>query len=507
MRRGASDVWYTGSATSAQSEVASTLNTLDREMQALRRYAVRSLTVLALIAVAVTCFAQQPATLNSLDALEGIRLDHGDGWEDSGLEIVSDPGFAVEGDGALRIHGTSPADRDGNSYLSARIDIPLTDFDGRALVFDAASSTPDESQALYVRAFDAAGDCVLSWTSWNGQLRAEKQTWTLHPGLTDGGLAWETDYVESDDHSAVTELQFIVGTHNAGVQFDMVLDNIRVVESTKQTLMDVTEPKPLYPETTLVEDGEARAIIVAPEDAEWQTVADEVAAAIENATGVSLDVVTDEDVTDERLADTNAIVVGSIVNNMALLYPYSHQLTFADGVYPGDGGYEVRTVHDPWGTGANIIALGASDIAGARAGLEALRPHIAEGETLELPSILEVELTGEALRTYGNLFTQDLDEKWADQIKEGCETHLVTAGTRGLFSRSQSQGQYYALTGREEYARMYVWMIKRTYENYLSDPDTYGGPWGMDSDFHIYHNIPAWDAVEECPAVTDDERL
>jgi len=468
---------------------------------------VRYLIMLALAAVVVPCLAQQAGGLHSCDTVEALSLDLGKNWDRSGIEVVTEPGFEVEGAGALRLYGTSPAGHEGNSYLSTRVAIPATDFRGQALVFDAATSTPAESQALYVRGFDAESNCVLSWTSWSGQLRAEAQTWTLHPGLPSGGLAWESEYVKSDDRSAVTELVFFVGTHNAGVEFDMVLDNIRLEKSTKQAFADVTEPKPLFPDTTLVEGGEARAIIVAPQDVEWAAIAAEVASAIKEATGVALPIVTDDEVTDEDLAETNAIVVGSIVNNMALLYPYSHQLTFADGVYPGNGGYEVRTVPDPWGTGRNLICLGASDIAGARAGVEALRPYLTEGETLVVPSVHEVELTNDALASYGNLFTQTLDDDWAEKLKQSCEDHLRRAGTRGLFSYAEKQGLYYALTEREEYARMYVWMIERTYESYLSDPTTYGGPWGMDSDFHIYRNIPAWDCVEECPAVTDEERL
>ena len=144
--------------------------------------------------------------LHSCDTLDGLRLDSGSGWERSGLEIVADPGFPVEGAGALRIYGTSPADREGNSYLSVRVSIPATDFRGQALVFDAATSTPAESEALYVRGYDAEGGCVLSWTSWNGQLQAEKQTFALHPRIPSGGIAWEPGVIKSDDHSAVTSL-------------------------------------------------------------------------------------------------------------------------------------------------------------------------------------------------------------------------------------------------------------------------------------------------------------
>jgi hypothetical protein len=459
---------------------------------------MRKLIAIALIIVALPALAQETALLHECDTLDGVAIDSGSGWEHSGVEVV---------DGAFRVYGTSPAGHDGNSYLSVVVPIPPTDFRGKALVFDASTSTPAESQGLYVRAVNAAGDRVMSWASWNGQLRADTQTFSLHPRLPSGGLSWEADGLQSDDLSAVTRLVFFVGTHNAGVEFDMTLDNIRAEVSDKKSFLDVTEPKPLYPDTTLVEDGEARAVIVAPGEAEWAPFTAEVAAAIEAATGVALPIITSDDASEERLAATNAIVIGSIANNRALLYPYSHQLTFADGVYPGDGGYELRTVPDPWGTGKNMIAIGASDLAGAQAALEVLRPHLTEGETLIVPSLLEVELTGAALANFGSIFTQTLDDAWAEQLKQSCEDHLVRAGTRGLFSMAEGPGQNYALSGRPEYAQMYVWMIKRTYESYLSNPTTYGGPWGMDSDFHIYRNIPYWDSVEECSAVSGDDRL
>jgi len=460
------------------------------------------------IAGAAAGQAAEEAALSAGDSVEGMSIDLGGDWPGTVLEVNEDARYVTEGSGSVRLAGTSPADATGNSYLCLGMDIPTTDFTGdTTLKIDAASSTPQQSQALYVRGLNAAHECVLSWTSWGGQLSGEMQTFELYPGMSYAGLAWEADEVEGREPVGVVKLRVYTGTHNPGQQFDIYIDNVRTGRSTLQSFEDVTEPKPLYPDTTLVEGGESRAIIVTPDDDEWRAVAEELAALVAEATGVTLPIVTPDAAGEAELSETNAIVIGSIVNNMALLYPYSHQLAFADGVYPGEGGYEVRTVNDPWGTGRNIMAVGASDVAGARAGIEALRAHITPGETLVLPQLLEVQLTGEALDAYGSLFTADLDEQWAEGLKASCEDHLVRAGTRGLFSHAGKQGLNYALTGREEYARMYVWMIKRTYESYLSDPDTYGGPWGMDSDFHIYQNIPAWDNVEECPAVTAEERM
>lgn len=471
---------------------------------------MRHLTVLALIVTALPVLAQQDAEvmLNRCETTEGMTIDTGANWPGTVLEVNTDARFITEGRASVHLGGTSPANATGNSYLCLGMPIPPTDFTGDVtLMFDAASSTPGQSQALYVRGYNAAHECVLSWTSWGGLLTDRMQTFELHPGMSHAGLAWEADAVEGREPVGVVKLRIYTGTHAAGVPFDIFVDNVRTGRSQLHSFTDVTEAKPLYPDTVVVEDGQPRAIIVAPADGDWRAIADEVAAAIAEATGVTLPIVGPEDASDEVLAETNAIVLGSIINNRALLYPYSHQLTFADGIYPGAGGYEVRTVNDPWGTGKNLIAIGASDVAGARAGLEALRAHLTPGRTLVVPQVLEVKLTGEAEAAYGNLFTAELDERWAENLRQSCERHLVRAGTRGLFSYAEKQGLNYALTGREEYARMYVWMIKRTYENYLSKPDTYGGPWGMDSDFHIYTNIQAWDNVEECPALSAEERL
>ncbi|MGD9495045.1 MAG: FG-GAP-like repeat-containing protein [Armatimonadota bacterium] len=466
------------------------------------------LPLVAAIAQAVLAQAADEVALNSCDSVDDMTIDLGGEWPGTVLEVNTDARFVTEGVGSAHLAATSPADATGNSYLCLGLTIPPTDFTGdTTLRFDAASSTPGQSEALYVRGLNAANECVLSWTSWGGLLSDRMQTFELHPGMSYAGLAWEADAVAGREPLGVVKLRIYTGTHNPGQRFDIFVDNVRTGRSQLRSFNDVTEAKPLYPDTMLVEGGEPRAIIVAPEGQDWRALAGEVAAMIEAASGARLPIVGPEQAGDDVLAGTNAIVLGSIINNRALLYPYSHQLTFADGAYPGAGGYEVRTVNDPWGTGRNLIAIGASDIQGARAGLEALRPYIAAGETLVVPQVLEVKLTGEAEAAYANLFTAELDEEWAESQRAACEDHLVRAGTRGLFSRAEGQGLNYALTGRPEYAQMYVWMIKRTYQSYLSSPDTYGGPWGMDSDFHIYTNIPAWDNVEECPAISAEDRL
>ncbi len=451
--------------------------------------------------------ALPPQNLYMGEDLKGVALQWGKD-ETAKLQVNTDPAYTSEGKGSLLVSRTSPKDADGNSYVSISIDIAPADMSvNRALAFDAWTSEPKNTQALYVRGYDAAGQCVMSWHSWSGPLKNAKTSLELLPGASGSGLAWEPNELKSDDRSAVVKLWFYAGTHDPAVPFSMYIDNVRTVHNATKSFADITKPKHLYLDTVLVAEGKPRAVIVTPDEADWRALAGGLAAAIKQATGADLPVRLADEVSDDDVAATNAIMLGTIINNRRLLYPYSHSLVFADSGFPGDGGFEIRSVHDPWGTGHNLICIGASDATGARLGVDAFKEHVRPGPDLILPRMLDVKLNGDALAAYGRLFSTAPDEAWEKGQKSACENHLKTAGTRGLFSHAQSVGRNYALTRQEAYARMFVWMIKRTYESYLSKPETYGGPWGMDSDFHIFGVIPGWDEVEECPTLTDEERL
>lgn len=90
------------------------------------------------------------------------------------------------------------------------------------------------------------------------------------------------------------------------------------------------------------------------------------------------------------------IVLGNLATSAAVEHLYLRSYTYEDLYYPGGGGYVLRPLVDPLGTGGNILVVGASDGAGLRAGVEALLPLIAAaGEVLE-PSL--VVQTGEGYR-------------------------------------------------------------------------------------------------------------
>ncbi len=448
-----------------------------------------------------------PIMVWGAESLEGIKGDMGADQPGAVFELNTDKACISEGNASLKLAGVSPTPRTGNSYMAVRVPVEPFDMTDRALALDVWSTEPANTKALYVRGYNAEGKCVMSWNTWSADVSEQKTTVTLIPGMSKGMLAWDAGAVEAEDRTAVTQLRIYTGTSPEATPFNMYVDNVQAVHNVMRSFNDVTQAKKLYPDTALVAAGKAQAVIVTPAGEPWEPLAREIAGAVQQATGAELQVTLVDDITDEQMQATNAIVLGSIVDNMRLLYPYSHNLIFTDANFPGPDGFDLRTVHDPWGTGKNLICIGATTAEGARAGVDAFKAHVAQGNELVIPQLLEVKLTGPALASYGKAFRDAPDEKWASDQRDRCESHLRTAGTRGLFSMAAGIGETYAITRQPAYAQMFVWMIKRTYENYLSDPKTYGGPWGMDSDFHIYEVIPAWDAVEQCPGLTDAERL
>lgn len=83
------------------------------------------------------------------------------------------------------------------------------------------------------------------------------------------------------------------------------------------------------------------------------------------------------------------IVWGNLADNDAVRELYFKFLLVTDCRYPGPGGYELRTLMDPFGAGSNIIHLGYSDEAGLRIGWEKLLAQLAQ----VTPRLSEVKAT------------------------------------------------------------------------------------------------------------------
>ncbi|MBM3476957.1 MAG: hypothetical protein FJX75_27110, partial [Armatimonadetes bacterium] len=324
-------------------------------------------------------------------------------------------------------------------------------------------------------------------------------------------LNWEECDTPLQGHP-VRRFEFIIGTGEKGAAIDLYVDNLCVIPERYRRFTDITHPKPRVPDTKLVEAGKPAATIVRPADGAYDAAVSALVDGTKAASGAEVTVQTDERARQDlpafigEMRQTNVILVGNVHNNRALLPMYSHSACHADAVFPGTGGYELRTVHDPWGTGKNVVIVGG-DAEGVAEGVKALLARLGTGQDLTLPHTIDVKVTGEAQQRWGRQFTDTLGDAYLESVRKEAEKRIEQGAHQGLGGYAMSPGAAYALTGRDDYARAFVWLIKRWKEHHDTKPDTYGGPWGMDADFALYSLLPQWDLVEESPALIDEDRL
>ncbi len=268
----------------------------------------------------------------------------------------------------------------------------------------------------------------------------------------------------------------------------------------KESIRKPKRPKKRYPDTMLVKRGEAESAIVCPEDPRYRELASELQARIRDLSGANVPVITDSDATTPP--DRHLLLLGNVNTNRVVFRLYGYNYTPADDVYPGQGGYLVQTIHDPWGNGKNAVGLFGSDLEGVRTAVGRFTETLDGEKTLSTGPLFDVRFGPEALRI-PNLE----DEPDVDSEMEAAEEALRRGEHTGLWGRIGERGLLYGLTGKDVYAELYKRLVYRMYKHAMSDPDNYGGIWGFDADFALYKVIPGWDLVEESPVISEDDRL
>lgn len=150
-----------------------------------------------------------------------------------------------------------------------------------------------------------------------------------------------------------------------------------IVASQALSAAPLTGLKPLYPRTPLVVEGQAQAVIVAP--ASVTAAARRLSSRLHEGSGDRLETLSPERLVSESwqvdfgvAGGRTLIALGNINDNRLLAVLWGAGYVVADSLYPGPGGYAVRTVHDPFGKGLNVLALTGSDPAGVARAVDLL---------------------------------------------------------------------------------------------------------------------------------------
>lgn len=260
-----------------------------------------------------------------------------------------------------------------------------------------------------------------------------------------------------------------------------------------QEVPQPTEPdfaaRDLCLQTALVGDGQSAAVIVtSSREPQYRAMAERIRDRVVQITGVALPLVdADEVTTDGLLAATNAIALGNLVTSRFVATLYRQWFTICDRFYPGEGGYEVRSLHDPYGSGHNVILLGGSDLDGVQAAADAFCARLDGGPgELSVGRLMEIVLPQDRVPPPRGFNT------WCDPRLR--IVRWAPAGPMG-WSLAAKHAMIYYWSGDEAYARSFRDLALTT--NQFSGLDHYSS----------HCNALIWDLIEESPVFSDEDRV
>jgi outer membrane protein assembly factor BamB len=241
--------------------------------------------------------------------------------------------------------------------------------------------------------------------------------------------------------------------------------------------------KDLHLTTTLCKQGKAQAVMVIPADKVYAALAEEINGRLDEIAGVKLPVVTDK-LPADLLPRGNVIAIGSLANNPFIERLYFQWFSFTDGWYPGEGGYEVRSIHNPYGTGTNVILLGGSDEHGVALAVEKFCAFLRPADPLTVGWILDVRLGA-------NL------EPPPDKAKAPPLLRLFTDALEMPLGYNEASrlGLMYYYTGAPRYAERFIEAVRNS------------RLFAKAGHYYAHHNALVWDLIEESPLFSDEDRL
>ncbi len=264
--------------------------------------------------------------------------------------------------------------------------------------------------------------------------------------------------------------------------------------------------KDLHLRTFLVKDGEPRAALIIDDRGELQEEAAAIQQAIKEKTGASLPILKGSDPSLAIPFQSNLVFLGNRSTNSAFSKLYDRFYALTDVKYPGPGGYELRSVHNPFGNARNMILLGGSDAAGVKTAaahfLKVLNREVKEKGELSVGWLLDVKPGG----SWAPASHVSEELTWDDSKGYGSNYF-------GWNSISKAMALYYT-TGEALYAREVVRLsfpdaqakaeiAKNDGERIENKADPLAGPYHYTATCLVLY----WDLIEESPHFSDAEKL
>jgi len=268
-----------------------------------------------------------------------------------------------------------------------------------------------------------------------------------------------------------------------------------------------TKLKNLYLDTKLVSDDKPNVTIIAGNSGLYEEQARRIQEAIKNRTGTKVSLTHGQSAAAVIPIEANLIVLGNRSTNAAIAELYNRYYTLLDLRYPGPDGYVVRTLHNPFGNGHNVIFVGGSDTVGVNKAtdvfIEKLNKAGASPGEMVIGRLAEIEL-GKGIQVPTDF--KDFKTWEASKGYRSC-------GYFGWNIISKRMALYY-MTGDEFHAAEFLRLafpdeqakqeLARIDGELTENKDApLSGPYH----YNAHMLILFWDLIEESPVFTDQQRL
>lgn len=281
----------------------------------------------------------------------------------------------------------------------------------------------------------------------------------------------------------------------------------------------ITQLKELHIDTVLAAARQPQAAIAVPADGRYAEATAIIQQAIRQASGIELPVIAD-DAGDPQslLRNRSLIVLGNMATSNVIHTLYRHWYTWLDLRYPGKNGYAIHSLHNPYGTGHNVLLLGGSDDAGVLRAARRFAEKLEPGEPLVVGWRMDIQL-GEDVPTPPE--PDGLIHAWSDSFRLDAKGERVGYGPLAFFGWNpmSTQAALYYMTGEDKYLREFLRLaipdpenLPKVIQNLYVERSATGEydlthPIAM-AHHYTTHRMPLlWDLIEESPLLTDEQRL
>jgi hypothetical protein len=292
---------------------------------------------------------------------------------------------------------------------------------------------------------------------------------------------------------------------------------------------DITSLKRLYPETALMSAGRAACVIVTPAgDVEARQVAEKLAERLQTASSEAPEIVEDAvlvsrwwEIDQAAVGERQIVALGNINNNRLIALLWGQGYVAEDGVFPGKGGHSVRTVHDPFARGINVVVLVADESAGLARAADDLWTQVAAEPAADrvIRGPLVIVRPGDPVEVYAGVpaegirppgrsfprpeeFAADLGRRVGAQVsraRDEAEARRPTLVNVTAVLAQLAEAWFY--TGDEGYPPLMKRLVDG-HRDLLQVVPRRVEMEGASADHMIW-----WDLVEELPVWTDEDRL